>query len=495
VVSLVVFTFPVSATATIWTDKADYEFWETVTIFGSGFNPNANINLAITRPDSVVDTGSTMSNASGNFVFYYLLNGLIGTYTVTATDGVNSANTTFTESRYHLQGYTRLPHAKWTNGIVKGWYECEEVPYRLKMAEVEATTYNLSNYHDNELKGVTGIDYCTDFYVGYENGSAVPTTEATFNVSGPFYHKPGQIKEIYYTWNVTYTSQAAGKTYYLYWKAHLAIGSSSWSGAKLHAKTDITGAQDVPITTPPTVFGEISGYKFNDLDGDGVWNVSEPVLTDGWNISLHMWDEVTSQWVFQTSTTTDINGYYNFSGLFYGDFKVTEDVKDGWINTLSPGYPITLNSTYPTSENNNFGNHVPVPPVACFTVSNESPNVCETVTFNASCSYDTDGTIVKYEWDWEGDCVYDYDAGNNSIATHHYDTNGTFYPKLRVTDNDGLTNETQTTILVRAHPVARFTWLPLSPQVCETVTFNASASTPDGGVIISWDWDFKDYNG
>jgi len=118
------------------------------------------------------------------------------------------------------------------------------------MSEVEATTYVLSNYHDNELNNVTGIDYCTDFYVGYENESVAPATEATFNVSGPFYQTP-PITEIYYTWNVTYTSNASGKTYYLYWKAHLASGSSSWSGAKLHAKTGVTGAQDVPIAVPP----------------------------------------------------------------------------------------------------------------------------------------------------------------------------------------------------------------------------------------------------
>jgi PKD repeat protein len=133
-----------------------------------------------------------------------------------------------------------------------------------------------------------------------------------------------------------------------------------------------------------------------------------------------------------------------------------------------------------------------VPPVACFTVSNDSPNTGETVSFNASCSYDSDGDIVKYEWDWDGDCTYDFDAGNNPIATHYYDTYGTHYPKLRVTDNNGLTDEANTTILVRAHPVAHFIWTPERAQVGETVTFNASTSTPDGGVIVSWDWDFGD---
>jgi len=251
-VSLALMPHHVYATAVVWTDKADYEFWETVTIYGSGFNPNTNIQITITRPDSGVDTGSTMSNAYGSFVYYYVLNGMVGTYNVVATDGANFASTTFTEARYHLEGYTRLPHAKWHTGILKGWYECEEVPYRLKMIDVDATTYIISNYHDYDDGGVPGVDYCTDFYMGYEDGSVAPSSEVTFSVDGPFWQTPVHITEIFHTWTVTFTGAASGGTYYLYWKAHLAIGSSGWPGAKLHGKTNATGAQDVPIQTPPS---------------------------------------------------------------------------------------------------------------------------------------------------------------------------------------------------------------------------------------------------
>jgi len=103
---LVLMTLDVYATAVVWTDKADYAPWETVTIYGSGFNPNTNIDIAITKPDSVVDTGSTMSDAFGSFIYYYIMNGIVGTYTVTATDGTNTASTTFTES----------DHVDWVHG-------------------------------------------------------------------------------------------------------------------------------------------------------------------------------------------------------------------------------------------------------------------------------------------------------------------------------------------------------------------------------------------
>jgi len=41
-------------------------------------------------------------------------------------------------------------------------------------------------------------------------------------------------------------------------------------------------------------------------------------------------------------------------------------------------------------------------------------------------------------------------------------------------------------------PVARFSWSPTTPDVGETVNFDGSASTPDGGTLESYEWDFGD---
>lgn len=43
-------------------------------------------------------------------------------------------------------------------------------------------------------------------------------------------------------------------------------------------------------------------------------------------------------------------------------------------------------------------------------------------------------------------------------------------------------------------PVASFSWSPSTPEVDELVTFNASASMPVGGEIVSYEWDFGDGN-
>jgi len=48
------------------------------------------------------------------------------------------------------------------------------------------------------------------------------------------------------------------------------------------------------------------------------------------------------------------------------------------------------------------------------------------------------------------------------------------------------------TIIPLIIPVASFVYSPPYPRVCENVTFNASASTPNGGCIVSYEWDFGD---
>jgi len=90
-------------TAIIWTDKTDYTPSETVTIFGSGFLVNSVIDVQVTRPDSTVDSWNNVtSDAAGNFTTTYQLDGITGTYNVTATDGTNpTATTTFTDT-YHI---------------------------------------------------------------------------------------------------------------------------------------------------------------------------------------------------------------------------------------------------------------------------------------------------------------------------------------------------------------------------------------------------------
>jgi hypothetical protein len=85
--------------AIISTDNPDYSPGDIVYLSGTGFNPDSQVDITITRPDNVTHTGSATTDAEGDFVYAYDLDGILGEYRVHATDGTNEADTTFTDAR------------------------------------------------------------------------------------------------------------------------------------------------------------------------------------------------------------------------------------------------------------------------------------------------------------------------------------------------------------------------------------------------------------
>lgn len=134
----------------------------------------------------------------------------------------------------------------------------------------------------------------------------------------------------------------------------------------------------------------------------------------------------------------------------------------------------------------------PQPPFAVFTFTPTYPEVNGLVTFDASGSYDPDGYIVSYTWNFGDDTPPVVE--NDPVTQHAYTSFGDYTVTLTVTDNDSLTDQETASVHVSQHPVAVFTFLPPDPLVHEVVTFDASDSSPDGGEIIAYTWNFGDGN-
>ena len=54
---------------------------------------------------------------------------------------------------------------------------------------------------------------------------------------------------------------------------------------------------------------------------------------------------------------------------------------------------------------------------------------------------DSDGDIVLYEWDFDGDGVYDWSSDQDGQASYTYNLPGEYNAVFRVTDNDGLVSD------------------------------------------------------
>jgi hypothetical protein len=119
-------------------------------------------------------------------------------------------------------------------------------------------------------------------------------------------------------------------------------------------KTGYITAESPPVSVPPPVFNlnisltpvggcivivqyNISGFKINDTNGNGIWNAGEAGIK-GWKITLL--DGATGAEIANTSTNGV--GFYQFLNLVPGNYNVTEETKTGWMNTNTTFKPVTI---------------------------------------------------------------------------------------------------------------------------------------------------------
>ena len=105
---------------------------------------------------------------------------------------------------------------------------------------------------------------------------------------------------------------------------------------------------------------DISGYKWGDLDGDGVWDAGEVGL-GGWTITL----DINNDGTVDASTVTDENGFYQFTDLMPGtSYAITEVNQLGWLNTFDGSTVVVgvsgmdASGTEGVAEPLNFGNQM-----------------------------------------------------------------------------------------------------------------------------------------
>ena len=73
------------------------------------------------------------------------------------------------------------------------------------------------------------------------------------------------------------------------------------------------------------------------------------------------------------------------------------------------------------------------------------------VNFDASASSDSDGSIIEYAWDWEGDAVFD-SFSPGPVTSHTYPSIGTFEATVRVTDDQFARTTASITVNVNKSP-------------------------------------------
>ena len=126
-------------------------------------------------------------------------------------------------------------------------------------------------------------------------------------------------------------------------------------------------------------------------------------------------------------------------------------------------------------------------PSAAFAFTPANPLSGADVSFN-STSTDSDGTIVKSEWDWNNDGIFD-ESGTSRV--HQFAKPGAQVVTLRVTDEDGASDTLQKTVnVLNRAPAVSVNMSTPTPVSLQPVVFTAVAADPENEPIASYLWDF-----
>ncbi len=307
--------------------------------------------------------------------------------------------------------------------------------------EVDQGTYNVT---ENTPDGWTQkSNDCQDLYVTANNLNVyctitnVKTAKLTIVKDA----RPDSDKEFYYTSDELGeftlvddgSDESNSKTFYgltagEYWITELEAdnwelkdidceGTEDWDDHGSKLEVDLVAGDDVTCTFTNKKLGTIKGYKFNDKDSNGVRDEDEQGLKN-WHITLYdcksdqdddrlSFLDYVPQNTLQTLTNcneevaddwTNNSGKYKFDNLEKGTYKVCEQQKDHWTQTLPASYDgcyeITINEAGQV-ETADFGNHHNISLVVA--KSNDKPNAVvagDTVTYTVKVSVPEDSDTV-----------------------------------------------------------------------------------------------------
>ncbi len=187
-----VFSVQGATSAQITTSQKLYSVGQTMVVSGTGFTPNAYIYLTVVRPDKLTDSvlPQPFTNDSGVFTASYTPPLIPGHYTITATDGSNTAVTAVTGA--DAIGYNKGVYNKsattpedttgnWTTGNAGSHYlENQWAFYQYEITGIGSTvpSFDVTYNHFQANTKAIFVDALADFH------ACVDCTDSS-HTSGP----------------------------------------------------------------------------------------------------------------------------------------------------------------------------------------------------------------------------------------------------------------------------------------------------------------------
>ena len=231
---------------------------------------------------------------------------------------------------------------------------------------------------------------------------------------------------------------------------------------------------------------------------------------EGDNLTVYWFENSTGPWILrrnETNVTANSTVYWTYSqaSSYVTTYYWRVIVNDSTVNTSATYYFTTKPKPSipppPPPPPGGGGGFIPLPnqhPIAKIT-GPKTAYVNETVIFYSYYSYDADGYIVGYSWDFDNDGEFDTEWLSDIKTTHNYSKIGNYTVRLKVIDNIGA--ETIASHKIKIIELEPPKQLPI-PVIevdeiiysNEAIYFNSNDSYDLDGVIINYTWDFGDGN-
>jgi PKD repeat protein len=318
---------------------------------------------------------------------------------------------------------------------------------------------------------------------GEIEGNATPVEDTPVNFTANMTDPDGD--QMNYTWDFDLSdglsdSDATGRnvTHSFPDPGRVTIAVSVLDGN--HRNVPVIRTLNIQVSERPTYAPEaFAGNDTSTQAGNGLVFDCRGTDTDG-NITLYEWD-FEGDGVFDYRSPD--SGFTIFAYPREGNYTAVCRVTDNDGLTGTDGRRVDVR---PAPND---------PPVA--DAGPDKPNETQGLqTFFHGTGTDTDGNISLYEWDFEGDGVYDYIDGTSGDTFHVYGDAGTYVAVLRVTDNrNARGTDTSTVSVKRNQPPAANAGVDQSVAAGEQVSFSGAASRDPEGAIAKFSWDFDSSDG
>ena len=446
---------PVAATPNgfwfILTDKTEYQRTDTVGIRASGYNASETATVIIrtqTPPTAVVLNVTTTASSVGIITGSWKIpkSATLDNYVITVT------------------GKTTAKNPADAHGFI----------VRAASMSIPTLTSSKSSYQRTETMKFS-------FTARYPDGQYANSGTALVTLTGAAGNSvslTAVYDSVTATFDATYKTFPGNQTGT--WTATLAVNGFDDGFGNAGPGTTVTSSpqlQTATLTvtiTSKSYFAISEQIKFNAT-------IQYPDLTD------------------LTDQTGKAAAFLLFSGGGHND-TITQLVYDStlnlWVGTYTPGtepgglWSLTVAGADPASPANSGKATKTIQlqdriPVSTFTFTSGLILTSSTVSFDGTTSYDPDGTIVGYAWDFG-----DGSTGSGATPTHSYSLAGTYSVKLNVTDNSGSTQvSTQSVTITDRPPTITLTQSATTATPGQAVVLTISASDPDGTIAtttVNW---------